>query len=128
MRVELFDFDLPPERIALRPARPRDAARLLVVPGEGPLVDRTVSELPGLLREGDVLVFNDTRVIPAQLDGRRGKARVGATLHKRLGPRHWQAFIRNARRLREGERIAFAAGVSAIAEARQGGRQLHAGL
>ena len=67
MRVDLFDFHLPPEAIALRPARPRDAARMLVVAGEGPFADRNVRDLPGLLRAGDVLVFNDTRVIPAQL-------------------------------------------------------------
>src|SRR6185503_10414014 len=82
------------------------------------LTDRVVSELPGLLRAGDVLVFNDTRVIPAQLEGKRGEARIGATLHKRLDLRRWQAFVRNARRLREGDRIAFAAGVAAIAEQR----------
>ena len=86
MRVDLFDFDLPPERIALRPARPRDAARMLVVPGEGNFRDCSVSDLPALLRAGDVLVFNDTRVIPAQLEGRRGEARIGATLHKRIDP------------------------------------------
>ncbi|HMO69699.1 MAG TPA: S-adenosylmethionine:tRNA ribosyltransferase-isomerase, partial [Novosphingobium sp.] len=76
MRVDLFDFDLPPERIALRPVRPRDTARMLVVPGEGPFFDATVRDLPGQLRAGDVLVFNDTRVIPAQLEGRRGEARI----------------------------------------------------
>ena len=120
MRVELFDFDLPPELIALRPARPRDAARMLVVPGARaePFADRIVADLTRLLRAGDVLVFNDTRVIPAQLAGRRGEARIGATLHKRLDARRWQAFIRNAKRLREGDRIEFAAGVSAHAEAR----------
>ncbi len=118
MRVDLFDFDLPPDRIALRPARPRDAARMLAVAGEGPFEDRTVRDLPGLLRTGDVLVFNDTRVIPAQLEGRRGEARIGATLHKRIDLRRWQAFVRNAKRLREGETIAFAAGVTAIAEER----------
>src|SRR5690606_22527998 len=123
MRVDLFDFELPPERIALRPARPRDAARMLVVPGEGGFEDRTVRELPNLLRPGDVLVFNDTRVIPAQLEGRRGEARIGATLHKRIGPelvegRRWQAFVRNAKRLHEGDEIAFPAGVSATAERR----------
>src|SRR5690606_18516605 len=107
-----------PERIALRPARPRDAARMLVVPGEGRFEDRTVRELPGLLRAGDVLVFNDTRVIPAQLEGRRGEARIGATLHKRLGLRRWQAFVRNAKRLREGDLVEFPAGVTATAEAR----------
>lgn len=118
MRVDLFDFDLPAERIALRPARPRDSARLLLVQGSGPFRDRTVLDLPDLLRPGDVMVFNDTRVIPAQLEGRRGEARIGATLHKRLDLRRWQAFIRNAKRLREGDRIDFAAGVTAIAETR----------
>jgi S-adenosylmethionine:tRNA ribosyltransferase-isomerase len=118
MRVDLFDFELPTERIALRPTRPRDAARMLVVRGEGPFEDLTVRDLPHLLRPGDVLVFNDTRVIPAQLEGRRGEARIGATLHKRLGLRRWQAFVRNARRLREGDAVEFAAGVSAVAEQR----------
>ena len=118
MRVDLFDFDLPAERIALRPSRPRDAARMLVVPREGPFEDHTVADLPRLLRKGDVLVFNDTRVIPAQLEGRRGEARIGATLHKRLDLKRWQAFIRNGRRLREGDRIDFAAAVSVIAEQR----------
>ena len=118
MRVDLFDFHLPPERIALRPAHPRDAARMLVVPGEGEFQDLTVRDLPRLLRAGDVLVFNDTKVIPAQLEGRRGEARIGATLHKRLELRRWQAFVRNGKRLRDGDTIAFAAGVTAIAEAR----------
>jgi S-adenosylmethionine:tRNA ribosyltransferase-isomerase len=118
MRVDLFDFDLPPERIALRPARPRDAARMLVVAGDAPPADRRVRDLSHLLRAGDVLVFNDTRVIPAQLDGRRGAARIGATLHKRLDLRRWQAFVRNGRRLREGDRLDFAAGVAAVAEER----------
>ncbi len=118
MRVDLFDFELPPERIALRPARPREAARMLLVPGKGELEDRAVRDLPNLLRKGDVLVFNDTRVIPAQLEGRRGEARIGATLHKRLDLSRWQAFVRNAKRLREGDRVEFPAGVSAIAEAR----------
>jgi S-adenosylmethionine:tRNA ribosyltransferase-isomerase len=114
MRVDLFDFELPPERIALRPASPRDSARLLLVAGGG-LEDRTVSDLPKLLRAGDVLVFNDTRVIPAQLEGRRGEARIGATLHKREGPRAWRAFVRNAKRVRDGDRIDFGSGVSAVA-------------
>ncbi|MFM5885948.1 MAG: tRNA preQ1(34) S-adenosylmethionine ribosyltransferase-isomerase QueA [Novosphingobium sp.] len=118
MRVDLFDFDLPPELIALRPARPRDAARMLVARDDGPLEDYSVRDLPGLLCAGDVLVFNDTRVIPAQLEGRRGEARIGATLHKRLDLRRWQAFVRNAKRLRAGDVIDFAAGVQAAAEAR----------
>ncbi|MGC1270256.1 MAG: tRNA preQ1(34) S-adenosylmethionine ribosyltransferase-isomerase QueA [Croceibacterium sp.] len=118
MRVDLFDFDLPPERIALRPARPRDAARMLVVPATGAFGDGQVRDLPQLLRRGDVLVFNDTRVIPAQLEGRRGEARIGATLHKRIDLRRWQAFVRNGKRLREGDTVEFPAGVSALAEAR----------
>ena len=119
MRVDLFDFELPPERIALRPARPRDSARMLVVEREGrPFADRHVRDLPQVLRAGDVLVFNDTRVIPAQLEGRRGEARVGATLHKRIDLRRWQAFIRNAKRLKPGDRIDFPEGVTAIAEER----------
>jgi S-adenosylmethionine:tRNA ribosyltransferase-isomerase len=117
MRVDLFDFDLPPERIALRPASPRDSARLLGVTG-GANSDHGVRDLPALLRRGDVLVFNDTRVIPAQLEGKRGEASIGATLHKREGPRAWRAFVRNARRLSEGERIEFGAGVAAVASER----------
>ncbi|MEX0341079.1 MAG: tRNA preQ1(34) S-adenosylmethionine ribosyltransferase-isomerase QueA [Erythrobacter sp.] len=118
MKVDLFDFALPPERIALRPARPRDAARMLVVRGEGPFEDRGVRDLPQLLRAGDVLVFNDTRVIPAQLEGRRGEAKIGATLHKRIDLRRWQAFVRNAKRLRIGDVAEFGGGVSAITEER----------
>ena len=118
MRVDLFDFELPPERIALRPARPRDSARLLEVRGAAPLADRIVRDLPDLLEPGDVLVFNDTRVIPARLEGRRGEAKIGATLHKRLDLRRWQAFVRNAKRLRAGDRIDFPAGVCATAEER----------
>ncbi|MCW2395589.1 MULTISPECIES: tRNA preQ1(34) S-adenosylmethionine ribosyltransferase-isomerase QueA [unclassified Sphingobium] len=116
MRVDLFDFDLPPERIALRPASPRDAARMLVLEGQdGGLRDMGVRDLPTVLRAGDCLVFNDTRVIPAQLEGQRGEAKVGVTLHKRLGPRDWQVFVRNAKRVRPGDIIAFAQGVEAQA-------------
>lgn len=117
MRVDLFDFELPSERIALRPARPRDSARLLAVNGRA-LSDHVVRDLPGLLHPGDILVFNDTKVIPAQLEGRRGDARVGATLHKRHDLRRWWAFMRNAKRVRAGDRIDFGQGVTAIAEAR----------
>ena len=112
MRVALFDFELPPERIALRPARPRDSAPLLLVEGSD-ITDHQVRELPQLLRTGDVLVFNDTKVIPAQLEGRRGDASIGATLHKREGPREWQAFLRNAKRARLGDTIDFGEGVHA---------------
>lgn len=112
MRVDLFDFELPPDRIALRPARPRDSARLLVVEGDR-MADRTILDLPSLLSRGDVLIFNDTKVIPAQLEGLRGQARVGATLHKREGLREWRAFLRNARRVRAGDTIDFGEGVHA---------------
>lgn len=121
MRVDLFDFDLPQERIALRPVRPRDAARMLVVRGEeAAFEDAGVLDLPNLLEPGDVLVFNDTRVLPAQLQGRRagGEAKIGATLHKRLDLRRWQAFVRNAKRVKEGDQLIFGGGVTAIAEAR----------
>ena len=114
MRVDLFDFDLPPDRIALRPARPRDAAQLLLVEGER-IADRNVLDLPAILRPGDVLVFNDTRVIPAQLEGKRGDASVGATLHKREDLRSWWAFVRNAKRVRDGDVIEFGGGVHATA-------------
>ena len=118
MRVDLFDFELPAENIALRPARPRDSARMLVAEGPQGIVDRAVRDLPACLRAGDVLVFNDTRVIPAQLEGTRGEARIGATLHKRIDLRRWQAFVRNAKRLRAGDRVSFPADVSAFAEER----------
>jgi S-adenosylmethionine:tRNA ribosyltransferase-isomerase len=126
MRVELFDFDLPAGLIALRPAKPRDSARLLLVEGEA-ISDRAVLDLPQLLQPGDVLVFNDTRVIPAQLEGRRGDASIGATLHKREGPREWWAFIRNGRRVREGDTVDFAAEVSAsvVEKADDGSALLH---
>jgi S-adenosylmethionine:tRNA ribosyltransferase-isomerase len=126
MRVDLFDFDLPTERIALRPARPRDSARLLAVRG-GEISDCQVLDLPSLLEPGDVLVFNDTKVIPAQLEGRRGEASIGATLHKREGPREWQAFLRNARRARVGDTIDFGSGVAAsvVEKPADGSAMLH---
>ena len=117
MRVDLFDFELPAELIALRPAKPRDSARLLAVEGDR-ISDRAVLDLPNLLRAGDVLVFNDTRVIPAQLEGRRGEASIGATLHKREGPREWWAFVRNAKRVRIGDLVEFGGGVTASAAER----------
>ncbi len=105
MRLSEFDFDLPPDRIAHAPARPRDAARLLVV-GDA-LQDRRVLDLPGLLRPGDVLVANDTRVIPAQLAARRGAARIGLTLDQPRPDGAWHALARNARRLAPGDVLAF---------------------
>ena len=112
MRVDLFDFELPPERIALRPASPRDSARLMVLAPEGSSIeDRLVRDLPELLQPGDALVFNDTKVIPAQLEGlrRRGEATasVSATLHRRLAPDRWLAFVRGAKKLQPGDRVAF---------------------
>jgi S-adenosylmethionine:tRNA ribosyltransferase-isomerase len=126
MRVDLFDFALPQDRIALRPARPRDSARLLLVEGRD-ISDHHVLELPELLRPGDVLVFNDTKVIPAQLEGRRGDASIGATLHKREGPREWQAFLRNAKRVRVADTIDFGEGVEAsvVEKAEDGSALLH---
>jgi S-adenosylmethionine:tRNA ribosyltransferase-isomerase len=121
MKVDLFDFELPPERIALRPVRPRDAARMLVVRGhDAPFEDAGVRDLPQLLNPGDVLVFNDTRVIPAQLEGRRadGEAKIGATLHKRIDLRRWQAFLKNAKRVKIGDQLVFGGGVTALAEER----------
>ncbi len=125
MRVDLFDFDLPDDNIALRPAVPRDSARLLCVNGNsnGNMGDHIVSDLPSLLRKGDCLIFNDTKVIPAQLTGTRTSAqgitaKIGATLHKRIDLRRWQAFVRNGKRLTVGDSIDFGANVFAIAEAR----------
>ncbi len=107
MRLADFDFDLPPDRIAQHPARPRDAARLLHVSRDG-LVDRVVHDLPGLLRAGDVLVANDTRVIPAQLTARRGAAHIGITLDQPRPDGAWHALARNARRLHAGDELDFA--------------------
>jgi S-adenosylmethionine:tRNA ribosyltransferase-isomerase len=110
MRTALFDFPLPPERIALRPARPRDAARLLVV-RPGHFEDRTVRDLPELLQPGDQLVVNDTRVIPASLHGRRigrgPETRIEATLIKRLDGSRWQAFAKPGKRLSVGDTVRF---------------------
>jgi len=114
MRTELFDFDLPPERIALRPAVPRDTARLLVVrPDVTPAWDdRSVRDLPDLLRSGDAIVVNDTKVIPARLHGRRvgrgaAEPAIEATLHQRLDGSHWRAFVKPAKRLAPGDLLRF---------------------
>jgi S-adenosylmethionine:tRNA ribosyltransferase-isomerase len=113
MKTELFDFDLPAERIALRPVSPRDAARLLVVrPGAG-LEDRTMGDLPDVLRSGDALVVNDSKVIAARLKGRRigrgPEAEIEATLHKRLDGSHWKAFILGAKKVQPGDTLRFGA-------------------
>ncbi len=110
MRVDQFDFELPEERIALRPAEPRESAKLLVISGQD-ISDATVADLPSLLRAGDVLVFNDTKVIPAQLFGLRERdgnfARVDATLHMRESANEWRAFMRPAKRVKAGDRVRF---------------------
>lgn len=112
MRLSDFDFDLPPDRIALRPARPRDSARLLSVAADGALTDLRVSDLPSLLRPGDVLVFNDTRVLRARLFGRRIRGEssipVDANLLKPEGAGAWSALMRPGKRLRPGDDLVFA--------------------
>ncbi len=119
MQTNIFDFELPPESIALRPASPRHSAKLLVAQNGG-TQDHIVSDLPNLLQPNDLLIFNDTRVIPAQLSGTKvgGEAMFGATLHKRIDLRRWQAFIRNAKRLKPNDRIDFGAEVFATAQER----------
>ena len=119
MRVEAFDFDLPQDLIADHPARPRDAARLLVV-GDT-LEDRIVRELPTLLGPKDVLVVNDTKVIPARLFARRGEAKIETLLHKRLAPGRWLAFARPAKKLRTGDRLAVGDATVLVAEKRENG-------
>jgi S-adenosylmethionine:tRNA ribosyltransferase-isomerase len=106
MNAADFDFALPHDRIAQHPARPRDAARLLHVAADG-AHDRTVRDLPDLLRPGDILVANDTRVIPARLAARRGAARIGITLDRPLADGTWHALARNARRLHQGDTLVF---------------------
>src|SRR6516225_6073898 len=108
MRLDDFDFELPRPLIADRPCEPRDAARLLLIPASGPLQDRQISDLPALLRPGDLLVFNDTKVIPARLVGRRGAASIEVTLYRDLGGGAWRAFAKGARRLRVGDPLVFA--------------------
>ncbi len=114
MRLADFDFDLPADLIALRPCRPRDAARLMVVGPTGELSDRGVADLPALVGPGDALVFNDTRVIAARLGGVRARgesrARIEATLLRRLSPSRWTALAKPAKRLAAGDRIAFGEG------------------
>lgn len=139
MRVDAFDFDLPGESIALRPAEPRDSSRLLVAdPTTGALHDSVFADLPDLLETGDILVFNDTKVIPARLSGiRTGRAgttpRIEATLHRRLDDHRWLSFVRPARKLIAGDTVSFGATndaclsgalVARIEEKREGGEVL----
>ena len=112
MKVDLFDFDLPEDRIATRPVTPRDAARLLYVAET--LSDKTVRDLPNLLQPGDVMVFNNTKVIPARLFGRRGEAKVEVTLHKRLDGQTWQAFAKPGKKLRVGDIFTIVDGFEAV--------------
>ncbi|MDP6951193.1 MAG: tRNA preQ1(34) S-adenosylmethionine ribosyltransferase-isomerase QueA [Alphaproteobacteria bacterium] len=121
MRVDDFDFVLPDGLIAARPARPRDAARLLLVGEE--FEHRRIRDLPRLLAPGDLLVVNDTKVIPARLRGRRGEAKVEATLHKRLGEGRWRAFVRPGKRVREGDELVFADGLTGRVTQRPSGRE-----
>ncbi len=117
MRLDEFDFKLPASAIAQRPVEPRDAARLLHV--SGGLADHRVRDLPGLLRPGDLMVFNDTKVIPARLRGSRGEASIEVTLHKEEGEGIWAAFARPAKRLKEGDAIAFAPDLRAAVTAKR---------
>jgi len=122
MKTADFDFDLPQDRIATHPARPRDSARLLVV--DETLCDRIVRELPELLQPGDLLVYNDTRVIPARLLGTRGVVKVDAMLHKREGDDAWAAFAKPGKRLKLGDTIVFAEDFTAIVEEKREGGEV----
>ncbi len=128
MRVDLFDFELPQERIALSPASPRDSARMLCVSGSK-VTDKIVRDLPDLFRPGDLLVANDTKVIPAQLFGTRAArdknqqseaVAIEATLHKQISDNRWRAFVRPAKRLRDGDMVEFKGGLSAEVKSRDG--------
>ena len=114
MHLDDFDFALPRELIADRPCEPREAARLLHIPAAGHLADRHIFDLPDLLRPGDLLVCNDTKVIPARLEGKRGAATVEVTLHHDEGGGVWRAFAKGARRLRPSDRLVFAEDFAAI--------------
>ena len=121
-RTDAFDFDLPRDRIAAYPVRPRDAARMLEVGGR--LFDRSVRDLPALLRPGDIVVLNDTRVIPARLRGTRRGARVEVTLHRAEADGQWRAFAHPARRLRDGDIVEFAEGFGGRVTAKGGGGEV----
>jgi S-adenosylmethionine:tRNA ribosyltransferase-isomerase len=121
MRLDEFDFDLPRGLIADHPCEPREAARLLVIPASGGFDDRRIANLPELLRSGDLLVFNDTKVIPARLEGRRGEATIEVTLYRDLGGGAWRTFAKGARRLRVGDRLVFAEDFAADVDAKHPG-------
>jgi len=115
MKVSAFDFHLPEECIALRPARPRDSAKLLQVSGQGEFTDHVVSDLPSLLSAGDVLVLNETKVLraaltairPARAHGGGGDVKVDVNLHTAISDNEWRAFVRPAKRLRDGDEVHF---------------------
>ena len=117
MKTSLFDFDLPQECIAKHPVSPRDASRLMVVRANS-LEDKRIIDLPELLREGDVMVFNNTRVIPARLSGKRGQVRIEVTLHKQIGEKAWRAFAKPGKRLHVGDSIVFSDDFTAIIKAK----------
>lgn len=123
MKLSDFDYELPPEAIAAEPARPRDSARLLDLDG-GTVNDRWISDLPSLLRAGDLLVVNNTAVIPARLSGRRGAAGIGVTLHKHEGGADWQVFAKPARKCRPDDIILFGPGFAARVRGRGDGGEV----
>jgi len=135
MRVDQFDFDLPEDRIALRPVSPRDSARLLVVGADGTLAHAQVRDLPDFLRVGDALVLNDTKVIPARLRGvRMARAdvattpKIEVTLHKRIAPDRFLAFAKPARKLEAGDRLLLGATIEATVVTRGGGGEVEMGF
>ena len=129
MKVDLFDFDLPPDLIALRPSSPRDSSRLLIVHGNGNLADKSFSNLAEFLNPGDVLVFNNTRVIPARLTGRRvgrgsTQPQIEITLHLRSSDDEWLAFAKPGRKLEVGDNIVLSDGFDAQVCAKNEGGEI----
>ena len=120
MRVDIFDYDLPVEKIATSPARPRDASRLLDLTG-GKLADKTILDLPGIFQPNDLLVINDTRVIPSRLNGLRDSVKIEITLHKQIENGIWAAFARPAKRLKQGDKIVFNGTFKATVQSRKAG-------
>ncbi len=120
MRVDIFDYDLPVEKIATSPARPRDASRLLDLTG-GKLADKSILDLPGIFQPNDLLVTNDTRVIPSRLNGLRDSVKIEITLHKQIENGIWAAFARPAKRLKQGDKIVFNSAFKATVQSRKAG-------
>ena len=120
MRVDIFDYDLPVEKIATSPARPRDASRLLDLTGDK-LADKTILDLPGIFQPNDLLVINDTRVIPSRLKGLRDSVKIEITLHKQIENGIWAAFARPAKRLKQGDKIVFNSTFKATVQSRNAG-------